>query len=950
MSSIYVSNELEELMKCLKEKLFDPSLPVFAKKMVIVPNQAMKKFLMVNLAKDPTLNVVAGVQFVTLSQALRAIEGKRIPSGIELSLLIERELHKNWDEDVALSRYLSVAEEVRDRRIVQLSDQLGSAFMRYGIYGGEELARWEKEGGWQQKIWREIFSNQSMWSYPVKELKGGREVNFFLHGFGFSFLPKVYFDFLQQSGCCFYFLSPCQYFWSDLSLENEEESNRLLLNLGKACRHLARSFEESSSLCEAYSEREGSSLKNIQASLLHLSEVNVIDDDSVQLHAASSKWHEIEILFEFLCGQLQTLEPKEIKVMAPNINDYLPFIHMVFKDQIPYVIYECEGENTTDFFHGLIQLLDLPSLRFEKRAVLKLLQIPSFLDKAKINQAQVFLIEKWVNEANISWGMDRAHRQSYIQGDLLEKSEMGTWKGGLDDLLEELVTASSCRSMLEFSDAELFGKFAVLIESLKEDLLRYGCGKKRLSTWVTHVKELAEKYFAVPEEGYVLFRELGGLALIDMEISYESFSRALVYLSRKRESFQNFQLQAIQFGGIAGLSSIPTKVTCLLGMQEGGFPRAEEPSSFARVKWNHMISKIDEDHAHFLEALLSSRENLWMSYVNIDELDGKQTGVCSVVGLLKLEERVHALQMGQKKTYAPLLRELYEKVPLKEVQKEKEVLIDMRHLNLLAKHPIQFYFNRILQVYFDKVDETDPEFTLSYLNKSILRRSALQAPLEQLVHDEKRRLPQGVFTKLALMRVAEEVQEIQESLDEMQVKPHEVFSLDFKLGCVEPFGNVRPPLRIPLGEGRFASIFGTLTDLTPNGMISHGTHQLKDVVKAWPLYLIYLNVFGKEAKELVPTKSGKTMAPVENAEERLVAYIHYFEKAQCHVSPLMPEWASGVIKGNVKELEKAIASSFRSSFFPDQYIDWIAMRDPLPNAEVLIDRWTPLLRSIYDFV
>lgn len=941
-SPIYLSNALENLLLSLKEQLFDPSFSPFKRKMVVLPSELMKRYVMVHFAKDPSLNGVAGVQFVTLSQALRLFETKKIPHFITLSLLIEREVHfllgQGLEEDRELLDYLSLPSPFLNQRLFPLVDQLSSLFMRYGIYGGEALILWEKKEGWQQKIWRALFSEGSPWNFPLKEFSSPRVSPCPMHLFGFSFLPKIYFNFFEQLESQFYLLSPCQYFWTDL--DREEASYSLLGQLGKACRHLARLFEGSSFVREEYLLREGSYLTQIQNGLLNLEEVSYQEDDSIQLHAVSSKWREVELLFAYICSQLTDVEPKDILILAPDINDYFPFIQMIFGDKVDYLAYDVIGENQCSFFHGLMHLLTLDSLRFEKRAVLKLLQFPSFLKRVGIEQKEVKRIESWMEEASILWGLDRAHRQSYLKEELLEQSGRGTWQWGLELLLEELVTASSEHSTLDFADAELFGKWFFFIDSLKGAFAGLSQEKREISSWISEMKKLTESYFYYSEEVDSFFNELHSLSAIEGIFSFESFKRALKALFNKRENVQTTHLQAIHCASISIGAALPFQVICVLGMQEGAFPHLEERSSFGLMKSQEMLSGADEDRAHFLTLLLSARRSLWISYLNVDEKDGKEREPSSLIAGLKLKERRDE-PFSLEKEQAPFFKEFYETVPFQEIKEEKEIFVDLKHLALFAKHPIQFYFNRRLHLYLERKEESDPEFVFSHLNRAILRKS------KESAEKQWRYLPQGVFKELALQKVEEEREELSSALEEMGICPEEISSFELKLDCLKAQEKILPPLRFTLSEECHVTLFGKLPDLSPQGMLFHGNSHLKEIAKIWPLYLVYLHLFSEGKRELLLTKNGKRIPPLPHPEAALISYLKYYCTAQHQVSPCMPDWIPALIKGDEKELDKAMRLSFEASFFPDPYLEWIASRDPLPKASLLIERWSPLLKEIY---
>ena len=68
-AQIHFSNHLEELITVLKENLFPSGAGPFEKRLIAVPHLGLKAYLMQALAKDPDLQVAAGLQIVNLSKA-----------------------------------------------------------------------------------------------------------------------------------------------------------------------------------------------------------------------------------------------------------------------------------------------------------------------------------------------------------------------------------------------------------------------------------------------------------------------------------------------------------------------------------------------------------------------------------------------------------------------------------------------------------------------------------------------------------------------------------------------------------------------------------------------------------------------------------------------------------------------------------------------------------------
>lgn len=88
-------------------------------------------------------------------------------------------------------------------------------------------------------------------------------------------------------------------------------------------------------------------------------------------------------------------------------------------------------------------------------------------------------------------------------------------------------------------------------------------------------------------------------------------------LSGERVS-QRFLAGQVNFCTLMPMRSIPFKVVCLLGMNDGVYPRSIEPEGFDLMSHDHRAgdrSRRDDDRYLFLEAIQSAQQKLYISYV-----------------------------------------------------------------------------------------------------------------------------------------------------------------------------------------------------------------------------------------------------------------------------------------------------------------------------------------------
>ena len=108
--------------------------------------------------------------------------------------------------------------------------------------------------------------------------------------------------------------------------------------------------------------------------------------------------------------------------------------------------------------------------------------------------------------------------------------------------------------------------------------------------------------------------EAGCIEPVDLAVILESLNQTLA-----EDRFgSGFITGGVTFCALKPMRSIPFKVICLIGMNDGAFPRADRHLSFDLMAQKPRLgdrSLRDDDRYLFLETLLSARERLHISYV-----------------------------------------------------------------------------------------------------------------------------------------------------------------------------------------------------------------------------------------------------------------------------------------------------------------------------------------------
>lgn len=925
---IIFSNQWEKLADALTEHLFASS--PFAKRIILVPSEGMREFLLLHLANQ--LGIVAGIKICSLEKGIAALSAgkKRIPSFIELSLAIET---------------------VLDAPNREQSEPLARHFMKYGLYGGPFLPKWLSEDGWQQRLWRALFSEKG----PLEALEGKAIEGAEVHLFGFPSLADPYLHFFARNGVFFYHFSVCAEYWEDLCSDREklaidrrltkkgaslllreemqrylEERHPLLANWGKLGREWmkAQGVYDFDGIERYDAPRENALLGALQKSLLFMQEIQMPQDrQSIQLHSATSKQQEVEVMQDVLRTLLEkeAIALSDILVFAPDICVYAPYIHTFLN--ISHTIDGLKSGSLSRCAQGFFHLLSLTDDELSAQGMLKLLSYAPFCKRFGFCPEDVEVIRVW---------LEKAHVRSGAQ----------SWEEGLDRLLLGFCTEDE--PCVTPTQVELLNAFYVCLQSVQKSINEMRCAsEKTMDSWLDWARALWLAHFDCDEQEEPLLREMEGLQrrAISGLFPFTTLLRVLRYFfDRENGKYDSPQLHKIRCSSLRSGVARKARVIYLLGMDEESFPRQEMASSLYALP-RTFPSKGDEDRYLFLELLVSAQDYFLMSYERNDKAPSRL--IEELMSYLKNAPltvhhslKVHTTCSSKERAFFS-----YRAPP------REEAPIDLRALRKLARHPLQFYFNERHGIYVKSEDEVDDAFCLSGLEKHALKRMSLKSSLAQAAEHGKKSgvLPEGLFREVALDGLAEEVQEQEQCLQALGVQGSDLFSIELSLHCREAMRRHEGGWVVPAPLVRGIPIVGTLSDVTAQGLLVNTEQDLEGMLTAWPHYLIFLTVkdlCGVDSA-LLFAKDGKKRVWEGEIGAYLEAYIDYYFRALREPSPLMPAWASRLLKG---EKEAFCALVDKEPFYTDAYLEWMQNSNIRIETSAWYERWTPYLEENFKWI
>ncbi|WP_043529718.1 exodeoxyribonuclease V subunit gamma [Litchfieldella xinjiangensis] len=392
-------------------------------------------------------------------------------------------------------------------------------------------------------------------------------------------------------------------------------------------------------------------------------------DDSIVFHVAHSPQREVEILHDQLLAAFSAdpnLRPRDIIVMVPDIDHYAPHIQAVFgqyaRDQrrdddprfIPFTLSDQGDRHRLPLLIALEKLLRLPELRLSVRELLDLLDVPALRARFGLDEADVPTLRRWIEGAGIRWGLHGRQRSSL---DLPDGMEQNTWAFGLRRLLLGYTVGDAAtgpwQGIEPFDDiggldAQLAGPLALLLETL-EDQWHTLREPTNVNGWAQRLRELLEACFSAeaPQDSLMLTQLEQTLQTWQESAEEAGLTRELP-LSVVREHWlsqidehslsQRFMAGAVNFATLMPMRAIPFKRVCLLGMNDGDYPRSHPPIDFDLMNGDYRPgdrSRREDDRYLFLEALLSARDQLYVSWIGRSIVDNAEKPPSVLVGQLR---------------------------------------------------------------------------------------------------------------------------------------------------------------------------------------------------------------------------------------------------------------------------------------------------------------------------
>lgn len=389
-------------------------------------------------------------------------------------------------------------------------------------------------------------------------------------------------------------------------------------------------------------------LQKVQHDILTLSDARQTPtmkrDDSIVITSCHSALREVQGLHDWLLHQFNndsSLTPKDILVMCPQVEQYAPYVNAVFArgwqefdDKVPPLpcsIADRVSKDSEPVVAAFSDLLTLPDSRFQVSQLLSFLRIPAMQNKFNLSIEDIDKISVWLDNASIHWGLDQQHKKQILKTESATNSF--TWQQGLSRLLrgfafgdhETIYDNQLLLPSVEGNDGELLGQLMLILEQLQ--LFAINMSKERTALqWKSFLNELINELFDTSDDdGFIIVTqaiealiEYCDLAKFEEKIDLLIVRDFLNLHFSEPDPGRQFIVGQVTFCSMLPMRSIPFKVIAILGLNDGLFPRQRQPLSFDLMSVTPPMlgdrSRRGDDRYLFLEAIISARKSLYLSY------------------------------------------------------------------------------------------------------------------------------------------------------------------------------------------------------------------------------------------------------------------------------------------------------------------------------------------------
>ena len=391
---------------------------------------------------------------------------------------------------------------------------------------------------------------------------------------------------------------------------------------------------------------------------------------SVQVHACHGPARQVEVLREIVVGLLAddpSLEPRDIVVMVPDVEQYAPLMSATFGLADPNAdtdgtsgarhpghrlrvrLADRSVRQTNPVLGVAADLIDLADGRLPAGQVLDLAGAEPVRRRFRFSDDDLDRLRSWIVATGIRWGLDDKHRERAGLVGVVEN----TWRAGLDRLLlgvamseDALPTTGGVLPLDDIGsqDVELVGRLAEYVDRLEAATTSLR-GDKPLEAWVAALLDALDSLTDVaPRDDWQMLSARRALASLVAEpagsraptrIGLGDVRSLLHDLLAGRPTRASFRTGDLTVCSLAPMRAVPHRVVCVVGLDDGAFPRVGTDDGDDVLARDPLVGERDprsEDRQILLDTIHAATDTLVFLYTGADPRTNTRRPPCVPLG------------------------------------------------------------------------------------------------------------------------------------------------------------------------------------------------------------------------------------------------------------------------------------------------------------------------------
>ncbi|VAW40373.1 hypothetical protein MNBD_GAMMA01-1195 [hydrothermal vent metagenome] len=656
-------------------KLLVANNSVFQKTWIVVPNHSAKQWLQKSLAKS--LGVCAQIKFIMPSsfnwEILKNVAGSNTRINIFSSDVLRWQIYQLLSD----STEFKALKKVSAIENFNLAEKIAQTLLKYNDERPELINDWDnglftlkQEQEWQADLWVKLLSSLCEQS-PVQLLQKFNPATDFKQNPSKIILfateqlttlqQETILKLAQHRDIQLLITNPSpQKYWFDLKPEAATARNKLfnpelayLNNVGNPL--LANLGYNKMAIFDAFLNHDIdltisnlrinnpknsllASIKQDIADLVDNSSANLVNDNTIQIHSCHNRLREVEIIKDkvlYLLDEDASLNPEDIIVVAPDINDYVANIKDVFNHEnnteAVYIPFHIDRMQLADnnYITTLMGLLKSFAGEMTAPVIYELLSQQVILDQFNLSEDDLPRIKTWIIDSNI-----RNFYSAAQKGELGFEAKIGnTWNFGENRWLAGYIAGDvdDTAYLSTFGDAS--GQeplFAQCFDFLKLWYQAYKNSRDNQSPqqWFIFIKDLCNnflyndfetdfaKQISLQLETKFIQQTLNCQVKIPLTIINTIVESVITANNYRSEGQIGIRFQSWENSFIT-----EAKVLIIMGLNENEFPKKEIKNDldiFNNIAPRLNKSTYQRDKNLMLSALTENVEHLIMTYIGFN--------------------------------------------------------------------------------------------------------------------------------------------------------------------------------------------------------------------------------------------------------------------------------------------------------------------------------------------